>query len=71
MLTNQININKQYIDDLQDLIGKWHDTIIAADLLGEDNPGYKALNDKKQMQLEAIENLTASFDEKVRASTQE
>ncbi|HEX8677305.1 MAG TPA: CHAD domain-containing protein [Segetibacter sp.] len=71
LLTDQININKQYIDNLQDLIGKWHDTIIAADMLGKDNSEYKALNDKKQMQLEEIENLTASFDEKVKASTQE
>lgn len=70
-VTDQINVNQKYLDDLQDLIGKWHDTIIAADLLGKDDRGYQSLNDKKQMQIEAIENLSASFDEKVKVSTEE
>lgn len=65
-LTDQININQQYLDDLQDLIGKWHDTIIASELLGTNAAGHQTLNDKKQMQLESIESSTASFNEKVK-----
>lgn len=64
-LEKQINIDKEYLDNLQDLIGKWHDSMIASEMLGSDNPGHQALNDKKQNQLEAIENLTNSFDKKV------
>jgi len=63
-LQNEININKKYLDELQDKIGKWHDTAIVSEVLPKDDRGYQLLNDKKQTQLEEIRNLTNSFNEK-------
>lgn len=62
-LQNKINIDKKYLDDLQDKIGKWHDTLIVLDMLPKDDSGYQSLNIKKQAQLEEIENLTHCFNE--------
>ena len=64
-LRQEINFDKKYFDELQDKIGKWHDTIIALNMLPTDHPGYNVLDIKKQMELEELVHLTSSFNEKV------
>jgi len=61
----KINIDKKYLDELQDKIGKWHDTTIMLDILPKEDTGYQLLNDKKQMQLKEIKNLTNVFKDKM------
>lgn len=68
-LQKQININKKYLDELQDMIGKWHDTIIVSDLLATNGlHEQETVKDKKEKQLETIKNLTNSFDVKAQLS---
>ncbi|WP_018614218.1 CHAD domain-containing protein [Segetibacter koreensis] len=63
-LQQEINFDKKYFDELQDKIGKWHDTIIALNMLPANDPGYQLLDNKKQMQLEELVTLTNSINEK-------
>jgi CHAD domain-containing protein len=64
-LQNKININKDYLDDLQDKIGNWHDTVVTLEMLPDEDVGYQLLLDKKQEQLQALENVAKDFDKKV------
>lgn len=40
-LTHTLKINIAYLDQLQDAIGEWHDTTVAAELLTDRNTGNK------------------------------
>lgn len=61
-LQNEINIDKKYLDDLQDKIGKWHDTLTILNMLPEEDRGYQLLNNKKQAQLNEIENMATNLN---------
>lgn len=41
-LVEKLNVNIDYLDRLQDDIGKWHDTVVAVKLLASGNAGNKA-----------------------------
>lgn len=68
-LSQKININKEYLDKVQDLIGKWHDTEVTLDLLKKigsvDEEAIRSLNTKKHDQLQAIVQETREFDTNV------
>jgi CHAD domain-containing protein len=68
-LALEININKDYLDRLQELIGKWHDTVVTMDLLREagtvNEEDFAALTTRRHEQLEAIVNETRGFDSNV------
>lgn len=68
-LTLKLKINIAYLDQLQDAIGEWHDTTVAAELLIDRNTGNKtALNRLRKEQDRAgvaIHTMGADFLGKV------
>ena len=68
-LVQKLNLNENYLDNLQDLIGQWHDAEITLAMLmktGNDmDAGYEELALRKQKLFEAIQHLTESFNIRV------
>ena len=64
-LQAQLTINKKYLDDLQDKIGKWHDMIVTLEMLPANDGNHQSLVDKKQEQFLAIKSMADVFNEKV------
>lgn len=68
-LVNKMNINEKYLNEQQDLIGKWHDAIESLQLLfntgKKDSPLYHTLEDHKQVIFEMITRWSIDFDKKV------
>jgi len=68
-LTKKININRDYLDDLQELIGKWHDTFVTLELLSKtgsvDGDHFSFLINKKEERLKKIVQGTRDFDSNV------
>ncbi len=68
-IKQKLKLNKTYLDKLQDAIGKWHDALLAAELLktrnltGEEK--LKQLFNKKNKLLQAVKLLAKNFEEKV------
>lgn len=69
VLLEKIRLNKDYLDNLQDLIGKWHDTEFTINLLTKDGTvdeqGINSLVKQKQDQLQTIIDETREFDNNV------
>jgi hypothetical protein len=72
-LTNKMNINEKYLNEQQDLIGKWHDAIETLQLLfntgKKDSPLYHTLEYDKQVIFEMITRWSIDFDKKVIGET--
>jgi CHAD domain-containing protein len=73
-LQSRLNINEKYLDELQNLIGQWHDDCILLELLTKE--GYvnetgclQLYNDKEEL-LQQIKMETAHFDKEVRLAPQ-
>jgi CHAD domain-containing protein len=68
-LINKLNLNEEYLDYYQDIIGKWHDTIITLAFLKESNPqnvsNYYLLNNYREKLYTAIAQLSIDFDKKI------
>lgn len=69
LVAKKINVNKGYLDNLQDLIGKWHDTVITLEQLrdaGITNENELAQLRQNQRQLfETIIKEIGDFDNRV------
>ncbi len=69
LVAKKINVNKGYLDHLQDLIGKWHDTVITLEQLavaGITNENELAQLRQNQRELfETIAKEIANFDSSV------
>ena len=74
-LMQKLNVNKDYLDKMQDLIGNWHDTAVTVDLLTKagavEDEHLAALKKKKQDQFENIIQETKDFDNNIRLSKAE
>lgn len=61
----KINLNKEYFDDLQDNLGKWHDTEVAVELLStagfSDSNVIDELKTRQDSCLKAINYSTENF----------
>jgi CHAD domain-containing protein len=68
-VAKKINVNKDYLDNLQDLIGRWHDTLITLEQLGD--AGITNENDLAQLRrnklnlFETIIKESKEFDSRV------
>ena len=69
-LRTTLALNITYLDQMQDAIGKWHDTAVAVKLLGSHNSGNKAKINKLQKKQDkmgaAIHIISNGFWNKVR-----
>ena len=67
-LQKEINLNKEYLDTLQDDIGKWHDFIIVKEWLADfdlqNDQGFATLNLKENQLLKNIQNEVEDFENK-------
>ncbi len=69
-LVKKLNLNETYLDNLQDLIGQWHDAEVMLQLLSNKNSRnidaeHNALEIRKNKLFDAIQHLTHSFGKKV------
>ncbi len=69
----KLNLNVNYLDSIQELIGTWHDSVVTLEILSKagiaDGEGFSELIRKKQDQLEIIVRETRSFDADVMFAT--
>lgn len=69
----QLHLNTDYLHNLENQIGKWHDVEVTQDLLKKQAPQQKAaltkLNGQKQKLVEHITVLTRRFREKIVVQT--
>jgi len=61
LVVKKINVNKEYLDNLQDLIGKWHDTVITLEQLYE--AGVTNENELAQLRRNQRDLFVASIRE--------
>jgi CHAD domain-containing protein len=64
-ITLQLQINTDYLDEIADKVGKWHDTTLVVALLKEQNMPVDVLKDLEQKaedQLTEIRSLLSDFD---------
>lgn len=65
-LTKRIRLNTEFLDQLQEAIGQWHDAVVAIGDWGEDNPEGKQAVQKECLDKEqAVRTLAAEFQRKV------
>lgn len=66
-LINELNLRTEYLKKLEELIGKWHDTIVAIELVGKnakDKNLIHKIHSEGQKQLKAIHVETKNFKQK-------
>ncbi|SHN43286.1 CHAD domain-containing protein [Chitinophaga sp. CF418] len=68
-LVSSLTLNIDYLDQMQDAIGKWHDTAVAAELLAAHNSGNKTKITRLQKEQDkagnAIHKMSDGFWDKV------
>ena len=64
-LKRELNLNKQYLEKLEEKIGKWHDTVIAIELSGT-KAAIRKIHDTGKQQLEEIHLRSKHFKKKAR-----
>ena len=73
-LDGNIHFNNEYLDKLQDTIGKWHDNVVAATLFSSpelnDKPVVNKINRKNAVIKRSITTLAADFLSKATAVPQ-
>ena len=68
-ITNELKLNKDYLDQLQDAIGQWHDAAIVADAwAGKDLGGSQAMIRECREKLAAVRSLAGEFYLRARLS---
>jgi CHAD domain-containing protein len=61
-ITDELKLNKDYLDQLQDAIGQWHDAAIVADAwAGKDLGGSQAMIKECREKLATVRSLAGEF----------
>ncbi|HTF03267.1 MAG TPA: CHAD domain-containing protein [Bacteroidia bacterium] len=71
-LSGKLRLNTDYLHEIEALIGQWHDTVVALDLLRKQSPLHKTtlskLAQQKQKLVEQVRVLTREFAIQVNVS---